>query len=70
MPHIINEENTWNNSFMNTILLRIKMITSTLQCNKRKEQNILNTLNGEGVASFRCELWPEKKTFPAVCRCR
>ena len=61
MPHIINEENTWNNSFMNTILLRIKMISSTLQCNKRKEQNILNTLNGEGVASFRCELWSEKK---------
>ena len=60
MPHIINEENTWNNSFMNTILLCFKMISSTLQCNKRKEQNILNTLNGEGVASFRCELWSEK----------
>ena len=58
----IYEANNKNNSFMNTILLRIKIISPTLQCGNSKGQNIQITLNGEGGASFRCELWSERNT--------
>lgn len=62
VSYVIYEANTQNNTFMNTILLRIKIISPTLQCDNSKQQNIQNTLKGEGVSSFRCKLWSERNT--------
>ena len=54
----IYEANNQNNYFMKSILISI-----TLHCDNSKEQNIQNTLNGEGVASLRCELQSERNTL-------